>query len=811
MKNLKLIQFVIIAFFTINLIGQNAAEVQIRKKENFNNNWKFKLDEKATYSDADFDDANWRTLSLPHDWSVESDFSKEYSGRNAWLPGGIGWYRKNFSLAESDKNKHIEIQFDGVYRHSQIWVNGVHVGIQYDGYTSFYFDITPFVHFDQENVIVVKVDNSVQPNCRWYSGSGIYRNVWLTVTDPLHVKNWGTYITTPQISKEKAVVNIKTTLENFRKLPSNAIISTEIFNTEGKKISSNSAEIKADLLKDYEINQNLEIYAPKLWSVASPTLYTAITKVVVDEKVVDDYKSTFGIRTIEFNAEKGFFLNGKNMKMKGVCLHHDAGVLGAAVPIEVWKRRLKTLKEIGCNAIRTAHNPTAPEFMDLCDEMGFLVMDEFVDKWTNHGDSYMKKNDPNNFFNPQGFADPYFEMEWEKNYSETVKRDRNHPSVIIWSVGNENHSPGSVQQNVGLKKYTSFVRSLDPTRPVISGMERGKDGDPIKKVSDIIESCSYMDLIAMNYGEQWCKAIGERKPGKPYVSTESYVYFNSTPEKRFPNIERSPWLDVLENDHNMGLFLWAGIDYLGESKKFSKLGTDCALMDMAGFRKERSYLYQSFWSEKPMVRIAVYEGDADDFSTSGKWGTPPMHSSWNLEKGSKVDIVTYTNCESVNLYLNDKKIGSKNLADFSNYIMKWKKLPYKPGILKAKGVIKGKEVCEFTLKSTGKEHHFNLKVDNTSVQKEGVAIVEVEVVDKKGNLISHKEMDLTFKVEGLGEILGVSNGNMSDATPFANKTSRKTNRGKCLVIVKAKEAAEKISLKVNSNTIKEAVIDLNVK
>ncbi|WP_111708849.1 glycoside hydrolase family 2 TIM barrel-domain containing protein [Lutibacter citreus] len=810
MKNKTLIQIVVIAFFSWNLIGQNSNEIQIRKKENFNKNWKFKLDDKGTYSAFEFDDTNWRELSLPHDWSVEAEFSENNSGRNAWLPGGIGWYRKSFSLAEIDKNKHIEIQFDGVYRHSQIWVNGEHVGIQYDGYTSFYFDITPFVHFDKENVIAVKVDNSVQPNCRWYSGSGIYRNVWLTVTNPLHVKNWGTYITTPQVLKEKAVVNIKSTIENFRKLPSNATINTEIFNSEGKKITSNSTEIKADLLKDYEINQVLEISFPKLWSVATPTLYTAITKVVVNGKVVDDYKSTFGIRTIKFDAEKGFFLNGENMKMKGVCLHHDAGVLGAAVPIEVWQRRLKTLKEMGCNAIRTAHNPTAPEFMDLCDEMGFLVMDEFVDKWTNHGDSYMKKKDPNNFFNPQGFADPYFEMEWKNNYSETVKRDRNHPSVVIWSVGNENHSPGTVQQIVGLKKYTSFVRSLDPTRPVISGMERGKDANPNEKVSNIIESCSYMDLVAMNYGEQWCKAIGERKPGKPYVSTESYVYFNSSPEKRFPNIERSPWLDVLDNEHNMGLFLWAGIDYLGESNNFPRLGTDCALMDMAGFRKERSYLYEAFWRDKPMVRIAVYEGGADDFSTSGRWGTPPTNENWNLERGKPYDLVTYTNCESVNLYLNGKKIGNKKLTDFSNFIMKWRKIKFQPGTLKAKGVIAGKEVCEFELKTAGKPHHFDLKIDKTEASPEEVVLIEVFVKDRKGTTVADSSLLLNLSVEG-GEILGLSNGDMKDTTSFSNKTSRKTVKGRLLVIAKVNSMLNVSKITVNSVGVKPAAVNIKVK
>lgn len=794
---------------TIVAIGQNLTNLKVREKQNFNKEWKFILADSSVYETADFDDSNWRHLSLPHDWSIEHDFNKENSGRNAWLPGGIGWYRKQFTLSETYKNKHIEIQFDGVYRHAHVWVNGEHVGNQYDGYTSFYFDISPFLKFGEPNVIAVKVDNSVQPNCRWYTGSGIYRNVWLTVTDPLHVNNWGTYITTPEVFKEEAIVNIETTIENFRGKV-NFSLETSLYNPEGVKVGFASSIVDASLMKQYEVSQKIIIQSPKLWSPKTPHLYKAITKIVVDDKVVDDYKSTFGIRTIEFDAEKGFFLNGENMKIKGVCLHHEAGVLGAAVPIEIWQRRLRKLKEMGCNAIRTAHNPASPEFMDLCDEMGFMVMDEFVDKWYDNV-PYANSNLKSNFFNPNGFGDPNFYLEWEKNYKQTVLRDRNHPSVIIWSVGNENHSPGDMRQNAGLKKYASFVRTLDPTRPVISGMERYKDGNPSEKVDDILETTKFMDIIAMNYGEQWVKEIGSRNPDKPYLSAESYIYFNSTPTKRFANIERLPWFDVLDNEFNMGLFLWSGIDYLGESKTYPTLGSSSGLIDIAGFRKERSYLYEALWTNKPMVRIAVYEGNADDFSTSGRWDWPPINETWNLETGKAYDLVTYTNCESVNLYLNGKKIGNKKLADFPNWIMKWRQINYQPGTIKAVGVINGKEVCDFELKTTGKPHKIDFKIYKNDISVNDIIPVEIRVLDKKGNPISNHDIELNFQVEGNGEIIALSNGDLKDTTPFKNKYSRSTNRGKCLVVLKAQNKSGNLKLKVSSKNLKQQVLSINFK
>jgi beta-galactosidase len=777
---------------------------QIREKQNFNKNWKFSLSDNAEFGNPDFDDSSWRILNLPHDWSIESEFSEKNSGRNAWLPGGIAWYRKSFKVEKTDEGRHFEIQFDGIYRHSKIWVNGVFIGTQYDGYTSFYFDITEALKFGETNEIAVRVDNSVQPNCRWYSGSGIYRNVWLTKTNPLHVKNWGTYITTSQVSKRMANVKVEISIENLDFEEKEFVLETTILNALGEQVAKIESPQKMGAQRSSNIQQKLKVADPALWSVDAPNLYTAISKLKINGEVIDNYTSNFGIRTIEFNAKKGFFLNGENLKMKGVCLHHEAGAFGAAVPVEIWERRLQNLKAIGCNAIRTVHNPHAPEFLDLCDKMGFLVMDEFVDKWNNLDAEFE--------FYAAPFADPYFHTEWQKNFEETIRRDRNHPSVIIWSVGNENHSPGSERQNLGLQRYCNFVRSIDPTRPVISGMERGQDlGTVEEKIDDIIESCSFMDLIAMNYGEQWCELIDAKNPGKPYVSTESYTYFNSSKEKRWANRESNPWLDVIDNDFNMGLFLWVGIGYLGESRTWPRVGSLSGLLDIAGFPTVRAELFEAFWSDKPVLHINIYEGDADDFSTSGKWGCPPMNKTWNLEKGNKYDIATYTNCEEVDLYVNNKKIGTQKLADIPNWIMKWRKVDYKAGKLRAVGKIGGKVVCETEIVTTGepaKVHLEECKLEKTS---NGVIQVEVTLTDKNGNFVQHNDCRLNFEVEGEAEILMLGSGSMTIDEQLQQKESKSTFKGKLLCVLKAKPNMDTIKLVASGEGIQTETLLINVK
>jgi beta-galactosidase len=762
------------------------ATVEARERVNIDRDWKFHLGDPSDAKAIEFDASEWRTLDLPHDWSIEAKFNKNNSGRNAWLPGGIGWYRREVSIPANYKGSKIEIQFDGIYRRAEVWVNGQSLGIQHDGYTSFYYDITPFIRFGKPNIIAVRVDNSGEPNCRWYTGSGIYRHVWLTQTAPLHVANWGTYITTPEVSASKAQVSIATTIEGVEIAP-NFQLQTTLFNAQGEPVGTATTAGRAETM------QLINVDSPDLWSIDSPSLYTAVSRLTVGNQVVDEYTSTFGIRELKFDAKKGFFLNGKNMKMKGVCVHHDAGTFGAAVPERVWERRLTQLKEIGCNAIRTAHNPVAPEFLDLCDRMGFLVMDEFVDKWDH-----------------KTFSDPHFGEEWEKNFRQTIRRDRNHPSVIIWSVGNENYHAGAKEQQEGLKRYCSFVRSIDPTRPVVSGMERGNDIPADKRVKDILKACSYMDLIALNYGEQWCKRIASHNPGKPYVSTESYRYFNSTEEVRNSNIERSPWIDVMDNDFNMGLFMWVGIDCLGEKRgSFKGIGTMGGLLDTAGFPKTSSYLYKAFWSEKPMVHIAVYQQDPDKLSKMGMWSCPAMNESWNLPKDKKVDLVTHSNCEEVELTLNGRKLGVQKMIDFPNWIMKWREIAYEPGTLRAVGLRDGKPVCEDVLITAGNPSQIQLVSSEQTVAPNGIAHVEVQLLDAQGNPVKHVESELKFSVKG-GEVLGLDNGALTVQSLMTEKKTRPTDQGRCLCILRAGSKPGSIVLTVSAKGCPTASINIDV-
>lgn len=765
-----------------------------RKRMSLDEDWTFNLGDPAMAQDAAFDDSGWRTLNVPHDWSIECGFSKTNSHRNAWMQGGIGWYRKQFTLPASDEGRHVELQFDGVYKHARVWVNGEPVGFQGDGYTSFYFDITPHVHFGKPNTIAVRVDNSVQPNCRWYTGSGIYRHVWLTVKDPLHVENWGTAVTTPVITKSEAAVQVQTELANRGSKHAKFELETRIMNDAGEQVAATKSAHLLGPDQTIQAKQDLQVFSPKLWSLESTTLYTAISRITAGGKVLDEYSTPFGIREIRFDAKNGFFLNGENMKMKGVCLHSDAGTFGAAVPERVWEVRLQKLKSMGVNAVRTAHNAMAPEFMDLCDEIGLLVMDEFVDKWDH----------------PE-FADPYFHTEWQRNFGETVRRDRNHPSVVIWSVGNENHHPGTPEQNAGLEAYCNYVRSIDSSRPVVSGMPR-PNGDPEKIVDGILDSCRHMDLIGMNYGLQWSKRIADRNPGMAFVSTESYVYYGSTETDRWAFLERPPWFDVEEHDSNIGLFLWAGIKYLGEIPAVGKNPDSwpnifCwpgAFLDSAGFRLPESYYYESLWTDEPMVYTAVIDHDAWH---NKRWGVPVMNPTWNHEKGAELDLVTYSNCETVELFLNDRRIGRQKMSDFSTRKMHWYGIPYEAGTLKTVGYRDGKKVCETELKTAGKPERMKLVCGQEKIYPGAVCHVEVQLLDKHGNAVNHADRELEFEING-GQVIALDNGTLTALDTMKEFKVRTTSRGRCMAILKVDDDSSTLSLTVRGKGMKSATLSI---
>jgi len=758
--------------------------LQARERENFDSGWQYHLGDiemklpmgwsenrEANPFEIGYDTSNWADVDLPHDWMIEQERDPNEAGFNSFFPDGIAWYRKDFILPKEDEGKHIELQFDGIYRTASVWVNGYLLGCQYDGYTSFYHDISDLVVPGETNCVVVKADASGDPISRWYSGGGIYRHVWLTKTSDLHVKNWGTFIRTEFASSSKAEVAIETEIENYGD-EVECVVETIIYDAENVKVAKKNVGLSLKQLRSGKVEQAFRIKKPNLWSTMRPYLYKAVSIVKVNDEIVDEYESTFGIRTIEFDANNGFFLNGESLKMKGVCLHHAAGSFGAAVPIEVWERRLLKLKDIGCNAIRTAHNPMAPEFMDLCDRMGFLVMDEFVDKW-----SYWAK-----------MINPTFRDEWKKNFENTIRRDRNHPSVVIWSVGNENFKVGSSHQNQGLRELVSFVHDLDATRPVVSGMERGPDEPVEEKIAGILKSCSYMDLIAMNYGEQWCDEIHQAAPGKPYVSTESYRYFNSEEETRHALIESSPWIDVINNDSNIGMFIWVGINYLGEvgNNGYPRNGSTSGLLDMSGMRKPESYLYEAFWSEKPMVHIAVYEDEIGKFEGMNNWRWPKINGQWRGQTGENKNLVTYTNCEVVELYLNNRLIGTRKLEDHTNWIINWADIAYESGTLKAIGKNDGEVVCEYVMRTPETASRMVLSADKDIVKAGDIIHVEVRLEDKNGTLITHETPDVSFSIEG-GEILALENGDPMYAGSFSNRKSRSFYNGTILCVLRIQD------------------------
>ncbi|MFC3120473.1 glycoside hydrolase family 2 TIM barrel-domain containing protein [Agaribacter flavus] len=784
-------------------------KTHVRKRINFDQNWRF-LKQDGRFHLPELDDSEWRQLDLPHDYSIESEFSRDHQKRHAFLAGGTAWYRKTFTLSEEDKRKRVELQFDGIYFDAEIWVNGHSVGKQREGYTSKYFDLTPFVYLDKNNVIAVRVnnDNHNRANTRWYSGSGIYRHAWLTVKAQTHVKTWGTFITTPVATEEQAQIVVETELVNIPVDASNITLETTIVSPEGTNLYSKRHKVSALNTQLTAVKQRFLMDRPNLWSPEHPAMYYAESRVFVDGVLVDDYISAFGVRSFSLDPQQGFFLNGKATKFKGVCIHHDGGfAVGAAVPDEIWERRLRKLKDIGVNAIRTAHNPTSPELMDMLDRMGFLVMNEFTDKW-------------------MAPFNPFHHQDWQKDFTLAVERDRNHPSVIFWSVGNENtpgirgmDPPGSDYINHGLAERIPFVKQLDPTRIVTSGQERGIDNNNLdEKVQRILSSAAHQDVLGMNYAEQWYDALKAAKEDLLIIGTESYRYYMSEPSFRKAFKEENQWLYYENRPYALGSFIWVGISYMGEGG----IGSNSGLFDMAGFKRPAAYLYESMWVDKPMVDIAVYQR-VDESKRRSHWGWPDMLQTWNQAKSETVDIVTYTNAEKVELYLNDKLLGEKRLSDHSNKIINWQDIKWQSGVLKAVAKNNGKVVAEKVLRTAGKPAAIQLVADKTSVLANSKAVIQVEayIVDSRGVPIPEAETVLHFSLSGSAlddsaKLLGFSNGDvrseqLEQRIPPTDKSKQYTFEGRLLAVIEAGDTAGTLTLTASGKGLQSSSLHVEVK
>jgi beta-galactosidase len=774
-------------------------------------NWRFFLGDDKGASESAYNDAGWRLLDVPHDWSIEGKFSKDAptAGGGGYLPTGIGWYRKTFTLPASVRGKQVSIQFDGVYMNSEVWINGHHLGKRPNGYISFVYDLTPFL-VKGSNVIAVRVDNSEQPNSRWYSGSGIYRHVWLNITSPLHVAQWGTYITTPQVSAASASVSVDTKIENKEATTGDAVLISAVTDENGHEVASGKATLTADTVQ--HLQQSLTVTSPELWSVDAPHMYTLHSSIVSGKKVIDEYDSPFGIRTLEYSSTKGFLLNGQRVKMDGVCLHHDGGLVGAAVPIKIWKTRLKLLKEMGCNAIRTSHNPVAPEFLDLCDKMGFLVMDEAFDAWET-------KKVINDYH-------LYFDEWWQRDVTDQVHRDRNHPSVVLWSAGNEIPDQTKDKGIELLKNLLEVYHKEDPTRPVTTANDDIAADSNSTKLPFMEEE----DIVGYNYVNRW----HERRelyysidhfdhPSWKMIGTESGPVRNATSyslgmdkNKVKANYTAGMidaeqlWEFVDVHDYVIGDFMWTGIDYLGESRWPGK-SSSSGQISTINLPKDGYYFYQSQWTSKPVLHLFP-------------------HWNWAGREGQIVPVVAYTNCDTVELFVNGKSYGIKTQEfPHQGHAYAWNKyakpyippttadlhlswdVAYEPGTIKAVGRKNGKEAIIEEIKTTGKAAGIVLSTDSGfNADGKDVALVYVSIVDDAGNIVPDAENQLTFAVSGNGTLTGVDNGNPRDDDSFKLNT-RKAFNGRAFAVLQSTNQAGNVKLTVTGEGLKSAALTIETR
>ena len=747
---------------TFVLIGLTA---QARERQCFDKDWRFVLADSAQMSKTDYDDSRWRVLDVPHDWAIEGDF---YAGNPSGagggaLPGGIGWYRKHFTLGDCEtqmSESRFFLEFDGVYMNSTVYVNGQEVGFRPYGYSSFEYDITPFVR-EGENVVAVRVDNSDQPNSRWYSGCGIYRHVWLTKTAPVHVAHWGVFADA-SVVKGKGRLNIEVSLENLTKgtVP---IVRNTLIDPNGKIVGKSSG-----------LKSVINVSKPMLWSCETPNIYKVRTEVVVNNIVVDTYETTTGFRDFKFDSQTGFWLNGKNFKLNGVCEHHDFGCLGAALNEDAMHRKLTKLKAMGVNSIRSSHNPPAPELLNMCDTMGLIVMDESFDMWRRK----KTQNDYARFFD-----------EWhERDLTDLVLRDRNHPSILMWSIGNEvleqwssaeadtltleqanlilnaGHDASTLAkdgelsvQSLLTQHLAEIVKRYDTSRPITAGCNEPSPNNHLFKSGAI-------DIIGFNYHHQWVKDVPTNFPGKPFIFSESvsalqtrgfymmpsdsvYVapkqwwlpytdptYMCSAYDNfhaSWSSTHEETWDVVKHNAFVGGQYIWTGFDYIGEPTPygFPARSSYFGIIDLAGFPKDSYYMYQSEWTSKPVLHLFPH---------------------WNWVPGDEIDMwCYYNNADEVELFINGKSQGVRKKVDSHQYHVMWRVI-FDPGEVKVVARKDGKEVGQQTIKTAGAPDHIRLSYDYRGKTTD---FIVAEVVDKDGNLCPWADDEIYFIYEGEGSIL----------------------------------------------------------
>lgn len=798
---MKKLIYILFAFFSFISCRQS----QIEPIHSFDKEWKFFLGNDSLAAFQGFDDSSWRILNLPHDWSIEGEFGENEPATpdGGALPTGIGWYRKSFQIENYSVDKKYYIDFDGVFCNSEVWINNHYLGKRPNGYISFRYDLSPYLKADgSENLLAVKVDNSAQPASRFYTGSGIYRHVWLVAKNKIHIDYCGTFVTTPQIDSLAAQVNLEIKIRNEAQTGKKLSIQTLIIDPSGNTVAGAK---QACILTDSIMGQSQQfiIDNPKLWSVETPHLYKAVSTLSVDGHLIDSYETPFGIRSFAFNPKTGFSLNGKSMKIYGVNQHHDLGALGAAVNIRAMERQLEILKKMGCNAIRLAHNPHAPELLDLCDRMGFLVIGEAFDEWKR---TKVK----------MGYH--LYWDEWHvRDLQDQVLRDRNHPSIIAWSIGNEIPEQFDSTGIALGKELSDIVKSLDTTRLVTCALT---ENVPEK---NFIYQSGGLGLLGFNYKHRAYTDFPNRFPGENFLpsenmsalSTRGHYDLPSDSMRVWPPAYNAPfkgnddltasaydnaytywgatheetWNTIKSNDFIPGMFIWAGFDYLGEPLPYPypARSTYLGIIDLCGFPKDMYYLYQSEWNDKTMLHLFPH---------------------WNWKEGQTVDVwVYYNNADEVELFMNGESQGvcAKEAGKFHTM---WR-LKFVPGTIRAVSRKDGQTVMDKEIHTAGAPARVELSSDRTEIHADGsdLSFITVRILDEAGNMVPDASNLVNFSVTGNGTIAGVDNGYQASLEPF-KASCRKAFNGMCLLIVQSTEQSGKINIIASSEGLKSAEMQI---
>lgn len=811
--------------------------------------WKFQLGDPAGAEAPSFADASWRTVNLPHDWSIESKPDKDNpSGSGGgFFPGGTGWYRKTFSAPANWKGKRVSVEFDGVYRDATVYLNGHKLGSQPYGYTSFTFDLTSGLNFKGPNVLAVRVDNSAQPNSRWYSGSGIYRHVRVVVTSPTHVAHWSVFVTTPEISDSAAKVSVHTQVANDSTSQTGVTVETTLFDRAGNKVGATESKLTIAAGKETEATQQIEVKSPALWSPQSPTLYRAVSQIRKGGKLIDQVETPFGIRSLTWSAEKGLLLNGNAIKLTGGSVHHDNGPLGAASFDRAEERKVELLKAAGHNAVRTAHNPPSPAFLDACDRLGLLVLDEPFDVWEAHKVKFDYGSN--------------FDEWWKRDISAMVLRDRNHPSIVIWGIGNEIPELEVEKGRPLGKQLADQVRSLDSTRPLTLAFPGSTTAPNAAAVFSLLDITGYNYNLIPTYAADHAKL-----PSRIMLTTESY------PSKAFPL-----WKISQENPYVLGDFTWTSMDYLGESgigswtygtpeqaKMAQQImggmastaivdqmflgmakgvdmmasiakGADnpamkavmsvmfpgypwhaaaCGDLDLTGYRKPQSYYRDILWNggDRVYATVRLPEPEGKKIIAVG-WATYPTLPSWTWpgQEGKELQVEVYSGAEKVQLFLNDKLIGEQPTSRDQEFKATFS-VPYAPGTLKAVGMRGDRVVAQSVLTTAGSAASLRVTADRTTVTADGqdLSYVTVEAVDSEGKPQPNADQEVQFSISGPGAIAAVANGDGKDAASYQGN-QRKLFQGRALVIVRTSKESGPITLTASTPGLSTGTVTVEAK